>query len=541
MTLAVARMPVLEMKNISMHFDGTYALNDVSLTIGPGEIHGLLGQNGSGKSTLIKVLSGYHTPEPGGQILVNGLLMPMPLTAQRLGRHGVAFVHQNLGLIPELSIGENFVLSELSTEMRLRISWSRVHEQATAAIARFGVTLDSRQRVSELAPIDRAIVAIVRALEKLRLLERERPENSAGSTSDLPSSGLLVLDEPTAFLEKSSVGQLSAFLRTLASEAHSILLVSHNLEEVQEFTDRITVLRDGARVADIATSDVSTEQLIRLIVGETIPEDSLPEAASIRSNNTTDEAVEENDVLSIDLRRGGRIRNVRIDLQPGDVIGITGLRGSGWEDVPDSLFGLLPADGSIGSPSGRLSLANLTPKRAIGWGVGLVPADRSTQGGMGELSISENLMMLRLDQYSRRGVLQTRRLLRDAEGLVTRFRVRPPRADLTFSQLSGGNQQKVVLAKWINYGPRLLLLNEPTQGVDVGARQQIYDLLHGLVASGCRILLASSDYDELAIMCSRVFIVGGGCIVGDLAGPRATESAIAEACLSTSAHGPSLA
>ena len=539
MTPAVVPLPVLEMKNISMQFDGIYALNDVSLTIGPGEIHGLLGQNGSGKSTLVKVLSGYHTPEPGGRILVNGSLMPMPLTAQRLGRQGIAFVHQNLGLIPELSIAENFVLSELSTEMRLRISWSRVHELATAAIARFGVSIDSRQRVSELAPIDLAIVAIVRALEKLRLLEG--PESSAGNTSDAPSSGLLVLDEPTAFLEKSSVQRLGAFLRTLASAEHSILLVSHNLEEVQAFTDRITVLRDGARVAGDATSNVSTEQMIRLIVGEDSPEAALTTTTDNRLQNVADEVDAETDVLSIDLRNGGRIRNLRVNLQPGNVIGITGLRGSGWEDVPDSLFGLLPADGSIESRSGRLSLTNLTPRRAINWGVGLVPADRATQGGMGELSISENLMMLRLDQYSRRGILQTRRLLRDAEGLVKRFRVRPPSVDLTFSQLSGGNQQKVVLAKWINYGPRLLLLNEPTQGVDVGARQQIYGLLHRLADSGCRILLASSDYDELAIMCSRVFIVADGCIVVDLAGAGVTESAIAEACLSANAHERGLA
>lgn len=539
MTPAVVPLPVLEMKNISMQFDGIYALNDVSLTIGPGEIHGLLGQNGSGKSTLVKVLSGYHTPEPGGRIFVNGSLMPMPLTAQRLGRQGIAFVHQNLGLIPDLSIAENFVLSELSTEMRLRIRWSRVHELATAAIARFGVSLDSRQRVSELAPIDRAIVAIVRALEKLRLLEG--PESSAGNTSDAPSSGLLVLDEPTAFLEKSSVRRLGAFLRNLASAEHSILLVSHNLEEVQAFTDRITVLRDGARVAGNATSNVSTEQLIRLIVGEDSPEAALTTTTDNRLQNVAGEVDAETDVLSIDLRNGGRIRNLRVDLQPGNVIGITGLRGSGWEDVPDSLFGLLPADGSIESRSGRLSLTNLTPRRAINWGVGLVPADRATQGGMGELSISENLMMLRLDQYSRRAILQTRRLLRDAEGLVTRFRVRPPSVDLTFSQLSGGNQQKVVLAKWINYGPRLLLLNEPTQGVDVGARQQIYGLLHRLAASGCRILLASSDYDELAIMCSRVFIVADGCVVVDLAGAGVTESAIAEACLSANAHERGLA
>lgn len=534
----VSPRPVLQMDNISMQFDGMYALNNVSLTIGPGEIHGLLGQNGSGKSTLVKVLSGYHTPEIGGRILVNGLHMPMPLTAQRLSRQGVAFVHQNLGLIAELSIAENFVLSELSTERRLRIHWSRVHEQATAAIERFGVTLDSRQPVSELAPIDRAIVAIVRALEKLRLLEG--PERAAGKTSYAPSSGLLVLDEPTAFLEKSSVRRLGGFLRTLVGAEHSILLVSHNLEEVQAFTDRITVLRDGLRVAVDATSNVSTEQLIRLIVGEDSPAASLSDTSDGSLINVADQGDDEKDVLSIDLRNGGRIRNLRVDLQPGNVIGITGLRGSGWEDVPDSLFGLLPADGSIETRSGRLSLANLSPKRAINWGVGLVPADRAAQGGISELSVLENLMMLRLDEYSLRGILQTRRLQRDAEELVTRFRVRPPKVDLTFSQLSGGNQQKVVLAKWINYNPRLLLLNEPTQGVDVGARQQIYELLLNLAASGCRILLASSDYDELAIICGRVFVVSDGCIVGDLAGARVTESAIAEACLSANAREWSL-
>jgi ribose transport system ATP-binding protein len=529
-TANVEDPPVLQMTNISKQFNGVLALDRVSLSIGRGEIHGLLGENGSGKSTLIKVLSGYHDPEPGAIVEVNGHSMPMPLTTQVLRRHGVAFVHQNLGLIPELSIAENFALPELSTERRMRIRWSEYHALATEAVGKFGMALDSRKIVSDLAPVDRAIISIVRALESLKRSSYSGLATQTAVEPGLP--GLLVLDEPTAFLEKESVMRLGKFLRSLVRDQHSILLVTHNLEEIRSFTDSITVLRDGSTVATKVTKSASNEQLVELIVGTGVADGPSQIHPEDRAEEAVGEGGPRDDSLLIELQRGGRIRNFEVEIQPGDIVGVTGLRGSGWEDLSDSLFGLLPAVGSIESKTGRLGLAGLTPKRAIEWGVGLVPSDRAGQGGIGTLSVSENVMMLRLGDYFQGGILRGRRLLRDADQLVERFRVRPSNVNLPFAQLSGGNQQKVVLAKWVHHRPKLLLLSEPTQGVDVGARKQIFELLRELALSGTRVLLASSDYDELASLCTRVFIISDGRVVAGLEGSELSESLIAEACLS---------
>jgi ribose transport system ATP-binding protein len=367
----------------------------------------------------------------------------------------------------------------------------------------------------------------------LESLKKPRGSGLSRQNADEPDlPGLLVLDEPTAFLEKESVMKLGRFLRSLASDQHSILLVTHNLEEIRSFTDSITVLRDGITVATEVTKSASNEELVELIVGTGVVDGP----SQIHPGDRAEEAVDEGDLrgdsLLIDLQRGGRIRDFDVEIKPGDIVGVTGLRGSGWEDLCDSLFGLLPADGSIESKGGRLRLAGLTPKRAIEWGVGLVPSDRAGQGGIGSLSVSENVMMLRLGDYFQGGFLRGRRLLQDADELVERFRVRPSNATLPFAQLSGGNQQKVVLAKWVHHRPKLLLLSEPTQGVDVGARKQIFELLRELALSGTRVLLASSDYDELASLCTRVFIISDGQVVARLQGPELGESSIAEACLS---------
>jgi len=514
-------VPVLRVEELSKKFGSTYALQDVGLQIAPGEIHGLLGQNGSGKSTLVKILAGFHAPESGALVAINGQEMPLPMNASDIRRQGVAFVHQDLGLIPELSVAENFALAEIATSRRIRIRWPDIRRRAAEALDEFDVRLHVDQRVRDLAPVERALVAIARALTNL--------QDAHWEISGGRSPCLLVLDEPTAFLGKDSAGRLGEFLQLLVKARDSVLLVSHSLAEVQALTHRVTVLRDGRCVAETATAAVSKADLIQMIVGRQVmtatgrPVDA-PSAGSIN---------EPDDAVKISLTGGGKMNQLTLTLLPGAVVGVTGLRSSGWEDVPYLLFGVKPGTGKIQSSQGSVDMKGLTPRQALDMGFGLVPADRASQGCIGELSVAENLSMLVLKRHIVKGFLRKSQVHQDAQRLLARYEVRPADPDLPLGQLSGGNQQKVLLAKWIDRHPRLLLLHEPTQGVDVGARQQIFEILLDLAAAGTRILIASSDQEELAHLCSKVVIIADGGAVVTLEGADLTEQAITEACLST--------
>lgn len=522
--------PVLRVEGLSKRFGETYALQDVDLRIGPGEIHGLLGQNGSGKSTLVKILAGFHAPEPGAVVAVNGEELPVPMGASTIRRHGVAFVHQDLGLIPELSVGENFALADIATTSTLRIRWSDIQRHTSEALEAFGVRLSADSRVGDLSPVDRALVAIARAFTNL---EDSRQHGGGGA-----SPRLLVLDEPTAFLGKDSAGRLEELLQVLVASSDSVLLVSHGLDEIRSLTHRITVLRDGRRVAETATAAVTKAELIRLIVGRDVVAAEQPQTTAgqdVTTGETTEGAVR------IELTGGGGMDRLSLSLTlaPGDVVGVTGLRSSGWEDVPYLLFGVKRGSGAIESPRGSVDIAGLTPRRARALGLGLVPADRASQGCIGELSVAENVSMLSLERHVVRGFLRTSRVHADAQRMLAQYDVRPADSRLPLNQLSGGNQQKVLMAKWVEQSPQLLLLHEPTQGVDVGARQQIFDILLGLAASGRRILVASSDHEELARLCSRVIVIAEGRPVATLEGENVTEWGITEACLSTESGHPS--
>jgi len=513
--------PVLRVEGLSKRFGETYALQDVDLRIGPGEIHGLLGQNGSGKSTLVKILAGFHPPELGAVVAVNGEELPVPLGASTMRRHGVAFVHQDLGLIPELSVGENFALADIATSNTFRIRWPDIQRQTTEALEAFGVQLSADSKVGDLSPVDRALVAIARAFTNL---EDSRQHGTGGA-----SPRLLVLDEPTAFLGKDSAGRLKELLQLLVASSDSVLLVSHGLEEIQSLTHRITVLRDGRRVADTATAAVTKGELIRLIVGRDVVATEKPRTAVGQGARTGDAESS----VRINLTGGGNMDQLSLTLAPGEIVGVTGLRSSGWEDVPYLLFGVKPGSGAIESPRGSMDIAGLTPRQALDMGLGLVPADRASQGCIGELSVAENLSMLALERHVTKGFLRTARVHADAQRMLARYDVRPADTQLPLSQLSGGNQQKVLLAKWVEQSPQLLLLHEPTQGVDVGARQQIFEILLRLAASGTRILVASSDNEELARLCSRVVVIAEGRPVATLEGESVTEWGITEACLLT--------
>jgi ribose transport system ATP-binding protein len=499
----------LELRGLTKSFGGTRALRGVDLDVLPGEVHGLLGENGSGKSTLIKILAGFYEPD-GGELLVDGEPVRLPLSTGQFRELGMAFVHQDLGLVESLSVLENLRVGEIvSSRSRLGISWRRERARAQQTFARYGVRLDPGATVSRLKPVERALLAIVRAMEEIR---------SDGLSH---GHGLLVLDEPTVFLPKEGVERLFSLLRDAAAAGTSILFVSHDLDEVRAITDRVTVLRDGALVGTVVTRDTGEKEFVEMIIGR-----QLAALGEVQHADLTAKKVG----IAVEGLAGAGVRDVSFELHQGEVVGVTGLLGSGFEAVPHLLFGSRHVSAGLLTLEGvAIDLTRLKPSEAVEAGLVLIPADRKTDGSVGSLSVAENVALPVLDRYFNGFMLDRRRMRRDTAKLLREFDVRPDDPSMSYGSLSGGNQQKALLAKWFQTEPRLLLLDEPTQGVDVGARQQIYELIRSAVQNrGMYVLCASSDYEQLAALCDRVLVFGRGHISRDLAGAELTKERIIE-------------
>jgi ribose transport system ATP-binding protein len=499
--------PVVALRHISKTFGGARALHDVDLTVRRGEVHGLLGENGSGKSTLIKILSGFHAPDAGGELEINGRPVSLPLYPGQFRNLGMSFVHQDLGLVPSLSVVENLLVGDLTSRRSWRLSWTNERRRAKAAFESFGLELDPRAKVSDLRPADRALLAIVRAVEEIR-----------ASTAD--EYGLLVLDEPTVFLPESDRDELFAILREIAKTRASILFVSHDLDEILEITDRITVLRDGKLRGTVNTAQASDEVLVEMIIGRRL------QAPSIEREQT-----EAGKAISITGLTGRYARDVSLTVHEGEVVGLTGLLGSGFEEIPYYVFGARSATAGRLEVDGKaFDLRGMSPSRALEVGVALIPADRQRDGSVGSLSLDDNVTLQALHKYRSRVGLNRRRMRSDTRKVLEQFDVRPPDPRLKYQSLSGGNQQKAMLAKWLRTKPSLLLLHEPTQGVDVGARQQIFQLTRKAAADGTAVVCVSTDYEQLEALCDRVVVFGRGRVARELTGDQVTKERIAEQC-----------
>jgi ribose transport system ATP-binding protein len=504
--------PALALHGLSKGFGGVRALDGVSLEVLPGEVHGLLGENGSGKSTLVKILAGFHAPDEG-ELEVRGEPVRLPLAPGQFRRLGMSFVHQDLGLVPTLSVTENLRVGELAQSRgKPFISWRRRRREARETFARYGIRVEPGRAIADLRPVERALVAIVRAVEEMREVD--------------PGRGLLVLDEPTVFLPRADVDQLFALVRQITAGGASVLFVSHDLDEVHEITDRVTVLRDGRVVGTVVTSQAAEGQMVEMIVGRRLA------AFSAEHHDLTARAAD----VSVRGLSGRGVREVSLDLHRGEVLGITGLVGSGFEEVPYLLYGAArAATGTLAMDAGTFRLPSMSPHLALAAGMALLPGDRQRDGSVGTLSVTDNVTLPVLPRF--RGGVGLRRgaMLREARRLMADFDVRPPQPRLDYGSLSGGNQQKALLAKWLQTSPRLLLLHEPTQGVDVGARQQIFSTIRAAAAEGACILCASSDYEQLAAICDRVLVFGRGRVVRQLVGGEVTKDRITEQCYASMA------
>jgi ribose transport system ATP-binding protein len=496
----------LEARHISKRFGGTLALDDAGIALQRGEVHALLGENGSGKSTLIKVLAGYHEPAPGGELIVRGRVVELPLAARQARSLGLRFVHQELGLIPSLTVLENLRLEELATARRGRIHWKDERRWARETFARFGAQLDPSATVDDLRPADQAILAIVRAVDCM------------------PTGGVLVLDEPLAWLQRPQREEVCRLVRRIADSGSAVLLVSHDISEAKALADRVTVLRDGRNAGTVAAGELDTGTLVEMVIG--CEPRSTGDGRRPRPGEPAD--------IFVWGLSGDVVRDLSLELRRGEVVGLTGLPGSGFEEVPYLLFGARHSSSGLLELGTGLDLTKMTPDRALAAGIALLPADRARDGAVGSLSVASNIALPVLARYAGGLGLDRRSLKRDVGALLADHGVRPRDPGLPFEALSGGNQQRALLAKWLQMRPKLLLLDEPTRGVDVGARERIIAAIRRLASRGMAVLCASGDHEQLAFACDRVLVFAGGAVAGELAGPDLTRERIAQRCHSLS-------
>lgn len=498
---------LLSIRGLRKSFNGVPALRGVDLDVHAGEVHGLLGANGSGKSTLIKVLAGVHDAD-GGEVTVHGTRVRTPFGARGLREHGLGFVHQDLGLAPAATVLEHMALDSGGGAVGIsRVVWRAERRRVVELLERFEVDIDPDATIDMLTPVQRAMVAIVRAVGAQEKASR------AGRAQ------ILVLDEPTVFLPRHEVAVLFRLLDRLRDRGDAVLLVSHDLDEILQVTDRVTVFRNGELAGTRRTGDATRDDLVSLILGardEHVPKGE----ATVRRDAPP--------VLAATGLTGERVRDLDLEVYAGEVVGVTGLAGSGTEELPDLLFGARSARAGRIVHDGR-EVARPNPARSMKAGVVLIPANRKEQGGSLELSVLENMSVPFLGRRAHGALIDWRGLERQAQATCDRLQVKPADPTALFGHLSGGNQQKVLIGKWMDTDPTVMVLNEPTQGVDVGARREIFKLVREATTHGMAVVCATSDYEQLVEMADRVIVLDQGRVRTELHGDQITKDALASA------------
>jgi ribose transport system ATP-binding protein len=490
--------PALQLRNVGMTFPGQVALADVNMDVGRGRVHALLGQNGSGKSTLIKILVGYHEPDPGSLVRIDGTLIDRERAASA-HRLGLRCVHQTLGLIDEFNAVENFGLTQGYPTAAGRIDWRAAEEQVGALLGLIGVDMDMTTPLGKCAPVERTAVAVARAISDLRGGQQ----------------GCLLLDEPTAALAKNEVDRLFAIIDELRRRNVSIVYVSHRLDETFAIADDVTTLRGGRVVRSSEVSNLSRRQLIQDITGSIAP-------SAHGRRPRTKMASRSDHVLDVSGLAGHELQGISFDLSPGEILGVAGLQGSGRSELCYLLGGHLePTSGTVVVKS-----RNVVQRRR---GIAMVPSDRLRQAAVADFNTRENMTLADLRPFTTRSWLRRGRESTFVTAWSNRFEVRPTDPERNFATLSGGNQQKVVLAKWLGLAPPVLVIDEPTAGVDIGAREKIYRLLREQVDDGLALLICSSDLDELVEIADRVLVLCEGRISAEFSGTELSSAAITQA------------
>ncbi|MGF9660873.1 sugar ABC transporter ATP-binding protein [Arthrobacter crystallopoietes] len=480
----------LAVKNLSKHFLGVQALEDVSFELHPGQVLALIGENGAGKSTLIRILSGAHQPDTG-EIAINGETVQIhgPKDSER---HGIATVYQELNLFPDLSVAENLVFG--AYPRKGIIDWRAARKEAAGFLSDLGLNVDVSRRVRELSVAEKQMLEIAKSLHR--------------------NAQVLILDEPTAVLGGEDVDHLLQLVRGLKKRGVSIIFVSHRLEEVFDLADRYVVLKDGKLTGAGKISETDHDDLVSKMVGREFNRGEREVNAQFGGT-----------ALEVrNLSRGGVLHDISFRVRSGEVLGIAGLRGAGRTELARAIYGADPYTSGEVVLNGRKLRAG-SPLAAITAGIGLVPEERKTQGLFTALSTAMNIPLVSMLKDRRKSASpgRDRRL---ADDYVRKLRIKLPDVDSPVATLSGGNQQKVVLAKWLEAGADVLILDEPTRGIDIGAKQEIYELIHELCRQGLAIIVISSELPEVLALSHRILVMYHGGLAAELEGATATEEQI---------------
>jgi ABC-type sugar transport system ATPase subunit len=483
---------LLRAEHVNKRYGGTRALNDASFSVTPGEVHALIGENGAGKSTLSKVIAGVVQPESAEICWKEEKVeIPSPLKAQRLG---IGIVFQELDLFPNLSIAENLVIGNAWAERHLFVNWRALTDFCRPFLAQVGLSLNPRTRVAELRVAEMQLVSIARAVSF--------------------NARLIIMDEPTSSLSEDAVARLFALIRQLKAAGVSIVYVSHKMKEILEIADRVTVLRDGTTVGTRETREVTIDEIIMMMVGR--------ELAS-RSSNWENKPGEV--ILDVEGLHTPKIENISFKVRRAEVLGVAGLVGAGKSELGAALFGL----DQIKSGNIRLNGCNILPKsprQAIRAGLGLLPEDRKSEGLMMQMSVRENSTIAALTRFQRFGLINRQQESKESEPIFRRMRLHAASDRVSVDTLSGGNQQKVLFSKWLLVSPDVLFLDDPTRGIDVGAKQDIYNIIQELTSQGKGIIFVSSELPELLQYSHRILILCEGRCTGIVDSRSATQEQI---------------
>ncbi len=484
---------VLEMRNITKIFPGVKALDNVSFACVRGEVHALVGENGAGKSTLMKILAGVYQPD-AGQIILRGrpTRISSPYDAQRLG---IAIIYQELNLLPELTVAENMFLGREPRGPLGFVDSRKLCEQAQALLKQLGVELNLRTPVRRLSVAQQQMVEIAKALSL--------------------NADLIIMDEPSATLGGCDLEHLFQIIPVLQTRGVTVIYISHRLEEVFQIAQRVTVLKDGQLVSTCRVEDIDKATLIRMMVGRALS-DAFPKKSS---------RIGEEILVIQGLTCGGVLKDIDIKVHRGEIVGLAGLVGSGRTELAHAIFGLRAIDaGEIYIKGKRVQITR--PSEAMAHSIGFLTEDRKAEGLVLGLSLRHNAALPSLNRRQRLGFVDEAQERRVVQDMVKRLDLRAPNIDQEVQYLSGGNQQKVVLAKWLISGPDLLIFDEPTRGIDVGAKAEIWHLMRQLADQGTAILMISSELPEVIGMSDRIVVMHQGSISGELPGDGATEEQI---------------
>ncbi len=497
MSGAVEAKALLAVQALSKTFGGNHVLRNVSLSFAAGEVHALLGENGAGKSTLVKILTGVHRAD-AGEILFDGdpVVLNSPLDARRLG---ISAIYQEPLAFPDLTVAENIFMGRHPVRRGTRrIDWKPVYAEAEQVLRSVGARFSAHTQVASLSTASRQLVEIAKALSV-----RAR---------------VLIMDEPTSSLSKHEVNELFTVIRKLRALGTAIIFISHRLEEVSEISDRVSVLRDGQFVATRPIAETTREDMIQMMVGRKLSALFPKQPAKI------------GDVVlrTRGLSKKGVFHDISFELRSGEILGLAGLVGAKRTDVAEAIFGVKPADSGTIEVAGRdVTIRN--PRQAVSLGISYVPEDRQHHGLIGQMSIAENITLPLLDQFSHGGLIDFQREARHAESWRKRINIALASVRQSARELSGGNQQKVVLAKWLSPKPRILLLDEPTRGIDVGTKAEVHRLISALAGEGLAILLISSELPEVLGMSDRVIVMREGHLTREFGRDEATQENIMRA------------